>query len=266
MKKVNEKIIEIWNEDADSDWYMRSRTDDFIKSIIGNPISMFHQTTWEVINSVFPDLKGKKICVPSSGDNEAVFAFAALGAKVTSCDICEKQLEHAKRIANNYSFDVEFVLQNTMELIDIKSSEYDFIYTSEGVHVWIDDLFSMYKNIYRVLKPGGVYINYEIHPFGRPFKDELGKIHIEKLYENTGPFSNGTNYHWRLQDIINAITISGFIIKRLEEMHDEKDKGHFWFYEDKRAFMTQEEIEKYYNWETNPLAALPQWFTVYAVK
>jgi len=35
------------------------------------------------------ELKGKKICVPSSGDNHVVFAFALLGAKVTSCDIAE---------------------------------------------------------------------------------------------------------------------------------------------------------------------------------
>ena len=158
-----------------------------------------------------------------------------------------------------------------MKLSEIKTEEYDFVYTSEGVHVWINDLVSMYENIYRVLKKVGVYINYEIHPFTRPFAYDDGKpkgkdIIIQKPYEMTGPFDEGITFHWRLQDIINAISNSGLSVKRLEEMHDEKDKGHFWFYEKERSTMSQSEIDEYYDWKSNPLAALPQWFTVYAIK
>lgn len=122
------------------------------------PESAFHRKTWEVICDVFSDLKGRKILVPSSGDNRAVFAFAALGAEVVSCDICEKQLEYAKEIAENCH--------------------------------------------------------------------------------------------------------SGLQIMRLEEMHDEKDRGHFWFYEKDREKMSPEEIDAYYDLEKNPLSGLPQWFTV----
>jgi len=129
----------------------------------------------------------------------------------------------------------------------------------------------MYDNIYRILKQGGVYINYEIHPFCRPFdyndgKPEGKEIIIQKPYEQTGPFNDGVEYHWRMQDFINAVATSGLKIKHIEEMHDEKDKGHFWFYEDKRAVMTQDEIDFYYNWKENPLAAIPQWFTICAIK
>lgn len=42
--------------------------------------------------------------------------------------------------------------------------------------------------------------------------------------------------------------------------------GHFWFYEEARAKMNEEEISKYYDWKVNPYAALPQWFTLYATK
>ncbi|HBL84745.1 MAG: hypothetical protein A2Y17_01855 [Clostridiales bacterium GWF2_38_85] len=208
------KVIEEWNETADSDWYMSDRTDEVITSIVNDPSTAFHRTTWEMIKAAFSDLKGKKICVPSSGDNKAVFAFAALGANVVSCDICERQLQHAQRIANKYNLDIEFIVQNTMELTDIKSGEFDFVYTSEGVHVWINDLPSMYKNIFRILKKGGMYINFEIHPFGRPFayddeKPMDKKIVIRKTYDETGPFFNGIEHHWRMQDLLNAISSSG---------------------------------------------------------
>lgn len=272
MKRTDlQKVKEEWNTIADSDWYMSYRKEDVIRKILQEPKSAFHEKTWEVINASFPSLKDRKILVPSSGDNRAVFAFAALGANVVSCDICEKQLQYAKEIADKNDLNIQFKVQDTMKLPEIASNMYDLVYTSEGVHVWISRLSEMYQNIARVLKKDGIYINYEIHPFTRPFAYDDGKpegkeVIVQKDYEMTGSFEDGITYHWRLQDILNAICDSGLTIRRLEEMHDEKDKGHFWFYEEERKQMTKEEIAAYYDIVKNPLSALPQWFTVCCVK
>lgn len=271
MPDTQQKIIAEWNEIASSDQYRYYHCDEVIQGILRDPSSAFHRATWFVISSAFPSLQGMKICVPSSGDNRAVFAFAAMGSEVTSCDICQAQLDHANEVSTKNHLAIDFVQQDTMKLSDIPSDTYDFVYTSEGVHVWINDLQSMYQNIYRILKHGGKYINFEIHPFTRPFAYDDGKpegreVKIQKPYSMTGPFDDGTTFHWRMSDILNAVTNAGFTIKRLEEMTDEKDRGHFWFYENERINMTKEEIDTYYNFEKNPLSALPQWFTLYAIK
>lgn len=271
MSNIIDRVVDQWNEIADSDWYMSYRTDEVIQKIINKPESVFYKQTWNALKTALKDLKGKRICVPSSGNNHAVFAFAVMGAKVTSCDISEKQLKYAEMIAKKYNLDIEFMVQDSMKLEDIKDSEYDMVYTSEGVHVWICDLNSMYKNIARILKRDGVYINFEIHPFTRPFAYEDGKpettnITIQKPYDQTGPFDNGVTYNWRMQDILNALASAGLRFRQLEEMFDDIDKGHFWFYEEKRERMTLEEINNYYDWKVNPYAALPQWFTLYATK
>lgn len=264
MKKVNPIIIENWNKTADGDW-MRYRTDECIQKIIDDPYSVFHPVTLEVIKNAMPELKGKKVCVPSSGDNHAVFAFHLLGAKVTSCDISPRQLEHAETIAKKHGWDIEFIIDNTMTLERLGSEEYDFVFTSNGVHVWIDDLPSMYESIHRVLKKSGVYVMYEIHPISRPMEDCLGEVRIRKPYGEIGPYYE-TNYHWRAQDFVNAIAGSGLCIKRMEEMFDQKETGGCWFNEDKRAQMTREEIDIYYDWHTNPQAAFPQWLSICAAK
>lgn len=269
-KRIN-KVIDEWNEIADSEWYMSYRTNDVIQKIIKEPETIFYKQTWNAINTAFKDLRGKKICVPSSGNNHAAFAFAALGAKVTSCDISEKQLKYAEIIAKENHLDIEFLVQDTMQLTDIKSNEYDMVYTSEGVHVWINNLNSMYQNIARVLKEGGVYINFEIHPFTRPFayedgKPESMKVFVQKPYDKTGPFDEGVTYHWRMQDILNAVASAGLRFEHLDEMYDDRRIGHFWFYEEARAKMTLEEINNYYDWKVNPYAALPQWFTLRVTK
>ena len=63
---------------------------------------------------------------------------------------------------------------------------------------------------------------------------------------------------------MNAVAESGFMLLQLEEMHDNPDNGHFWFYEEERKEMSKESILSYYDYHTNPLAALHQWFSIVA--
>lgn len=245
-------------------WAAFNHSEKILRPILENPAKAFHSKTWELIRKYIPDLKGKRICVPSSGDNLAVFAFALSGASVTSCDISENQLAYAKQIAarERLSGSIEFICADTMKLDGIHDDEYDLVYTSNGVHVWLDDLPSMYANIHRILKKGGLNILYEIHPYLRPFNENL---QIAKPYDETGPFEDETtiNFHWRLQDIMNAMMHSGLHLEHLEEMFDEKDyEQPFWLKTEdiiNGVRASREEVDKMYDWRENPRMALPNW-------
>lgn len=156
MDRVVEKNKKDWNNYAKK-WSDFNHSEKMLGSVLEDPSKAFHKTTWELIQRYIPDLKGKQVCVPSSGDNHAVFAFAFLGAKVTSCDISENQLSNAKRVADRLGIGeaIHFVCADTMRLNEIPDEEYDLVYTSNGVHVWLNDLGAMYKNIHRILKQGG---------------------------------------------------------------------------------------------------------------
>lgn len=220
-------IKEYWNNATES-WFTEEQRGYIIRKILNNPKSAFHPKTWEIISGNVCGFEGMRICVPSSGDNQAVFAFALLGASVTSCDISEKQLEIASTFARRYALDIEFICDDTMHLSKVKSTEYDFVYTSNGVHVWINDLKSMYDNI--------------------------------------GPFENEKTYAWRLQDILNAITSSKLTFKHIEEIYDD-GYGTFWIkpYENINKF-SKDELKQLLDWKTNPVSAIPQWITIYAEK
>lgn len=264
-KRIN-IVKDTWNEWSDT-WYEKYRTEEKIAKIIENPKSVIHATTYSMIENTLPDLKGKRVCVPSSGDNHAVFAFHLLGAKVTSCDISERQQENAVDIANKYGWDIEFICDDTMSLSRIESDEYDLVYTSNGVHVWIDDLNSMYRNIHRILKGNGIYIMFDIHPFNRPFdRDDTDRITVVNSYDSTGPIGEVPMYHWRIQDIMNAVISSGLHIKRIEEMQAEPDPYWIDALDQDRNKLSKEELDKLYRWETNPMAAIPQWLSISAVK
>ncbi|TCZ73808.1 class I SAM-dependent methyltransferase [Paenibacillus albiflavus] len=263
----NHKVKRIWNEWSET-WYPKYRTDQAISKVINNPESAFHHTTYTMLKKAFPSLQGKRICVPSSGDNHAVFALHLMGASVTSVDISERQLEHSATIAKKHGWDIEFICDDTMELSKIKSSEYDFVYTSNGVHVWIHDLCSMYRNIHRILKVNGIYLMYEIHPFNRPFGSNTEKITVVKPYHATGPIiiEDVPRYTWRMQDIMNAMITSGLFINHIEEMYAED--GSFWVDESVvgEIALSKEKLDHLCNWHSNPMAALPQWLSIKATK
>lgn len=254
------QVKDDWNKTADSEWYKSLRTDEKITTLVNNPISAFHPDVYELITKFIPDMKNKKILLPSSGDNHAAFAFALLGAKVTSTDISERQLENAAKIAERLNLNIDFLCDNTMELSCIENDTYDLVYTSNGTHAWIPDLRVMYHNICRVLKAGGYSIMYDIHPFNRPFTGEPWKEpQINKAYSDTMP-----SCHWRVQDLVNASISAGLTIKEIAEL--EAVNASFWFTYEELIKQSSERLQNINDWKHNPMAALPAWISIISQK
>ncbi|NBD27938.1 class I SAM-dependent methyltransferase [Paenibacillus glycinis] len=259
-------VRDSWNQWSET-WYRRYRTDDVIARLIREPESAFHPAAFALIRRAMPELRGKRVCVPSSGDNHAVFAFHLMGARVTSCDISENQLANSLKIAQQYGWDIDFVCEDTMKLDSLPAGEFDFVYTSNGVHVWIPDLHGMYGSIHRVLRDGGSYVMFDIHPFMRPFGDNAdGKLNVANPYDATGPYGEIPTYRWRMQDIANAMAASSLRIAGIEETYAED--GSFWVDEsvEDGEPLTPQELEDLCDWRKNPKAALPQWLLIHAVK
>lgn len=256
---MNNGVMSWWNNRSD-EYYggIQKGLDD----IFDRADRTFPIVVWDMIRHVFPDLRGKRVLVPSSGDNIAVFGFHLLGASVTSCDISERQLYNAKSVADRYGWNIEFIRQDSMELADIPDNTYDLVYTSNGVHVWIPDLPRMYGNFNRVLKSNGKYIMFETHPFCRPFDTGGTEIKVKKPYTETGPFVSEvktgtiTEFGWRIMDLFNAAFDNDFSITHMEEFSPGKDEYDNYFYSHHQE--AKEDDYKRHDWKLNPWAALPQ--------
>ncbi len=249
-----------WNQTSDSEWYQSLRSDEKIAELVKDPTSAFHPAVYNLIKKHIPHLRGKEILLPSSGDNHAAFAFALMGAQVTSSDISEKQLEHAQEIADKLNLEIRFICDDTMRLLNMENNRFDLVYTSNGTHTWINSLSSMYKNIYRVLKSSGISIMYDIHPFNRPFTGEPWKDpQIRKPYWETIP-----QCHWRVQDLVNAMTEAKLSIMEMVEL--QAVNASFWFSYDELLKQNADEIKEINNWKYNPMAALPAWISIVAQK
>ena len=258
--EITDQIKAFWNETSDSEWYRSLRTEERISRLQEKPESAFHPAVYELIRKYLPELKGRRILLPSSGDNHAAFALAMMGAHVTSADISERQLENASSIAERLHLEIEFICDDTMKLSHIRDQAYDMVYTSNGTLSWISDIDSMNRNIYRVLKTGGYSVIYDMHPFNRPFSGEAWKDpHIVKSYHDVFP-----DLHWRLQDIMNSQISAGLSICELAELP--AADASFWFTYAELQEKSPEELEGINDWKKNPMAALPAWLALVSRK
>jgi ubiquinone/menaquinone biosynthesis C-methylase UbiE len=123
-------------------------------------------------------LRGKKACVLGSGDNRVVFALAGLGAGVTSVDISGGQLDVARQRAAQLGLPVRFLRADVTDLSAIENDTFDLVYTGGHVAVWVSDLRGYYAEAARILRPGGLFLVNEYHPFRRIWDEKARHLTI----------------------------------------------------------------------------------------
>jgi SAM-dependent methyltransferase len=195
------------------------------------------------------DVEGKSIAVLGSGDNQVVFALSGMGAKVTSIDISEPLLDVARSRSAALGLNVTFVRADVVDLSCLGDVTFDLVYTGGHVAVRVSDLQRYYGQAARILKPEGLLIVSEYHPFRRVWKNspsclEIGYNYFDRgsrrsevapdvLYPAPGELDQFP-FHWTVADNISAILSSGRQIIHAEEFGDTVDE-----------------------WEGAPMAGLP---------
>jgi len=226
------------------------------------PDLAFEGDALNVINTFCGNLEGKEVCVIGSGDNYAAFALAGLGARVTSTDISQRQLDIAQERARQLNLDIHFIQADAAELASLPDNTFDLVCSTNGFFVWISEPARVFAAVQRVLKPGGFYIFYDIHPFQRPWRDQIEPLQMEKPYRDTGPYAEEGSYefNWTLADILNPLADAGLVLKRIVESPPKDARfweGHSYEPGTNSALM---------DWQNNPRAGLPVWLTVCAQK
>jgi len=204
------------------------------------------------------DIAGKCVCVLGSGDNQVAFALAGMEARVTSVDISQRQLDVAKRRAEELRLPMSFLRADVTDLSEIGSAVFDAVYTGGHVAVWVSDLNAYYAEAARILRPGGLFMVAEYHPFRRLGRKSQDQLSVAYPYFTRGPFEydvtpdvlrpqsgrfKSYEFHWTVSDFISAVLKAGC---RLQEVH--------------------EFGESVADWEGAPLQGLPEFLLIVARK
>ncbi len=262
MNEHHEANRRRWDAVA-TEWRQLRDRDGLWKRCAHEPELAFEGDALQQIRRFYPELSGRQACVIGSGDNYAAFALAGLGARVTSVDISERQLEIAEDRARTLGLDVEFVRVDAADLAALRQGQYDLVVSTNGFFVWVSDPGAIFRAVRAVLKRRGVYVFYDVHPFQRPWADAVGTLVMEEPYADGGPYvdADGAHeYHWTLGSLLNAASGAGLLLQHVGESVPKSPR--FW----QDFSYERSSADGLLDWRQNPRAGLPAWLTVAAQK
>ena len=167
-----------------------------------------------------------------------MFALAGLGADVTSVDISEAQLDIARDRASQLGLTINLVRADVTDLAMLDNDSFDIVYTGGHIAVWVSDLPLFYRETARILRPSGLFVVSEYHPFRRIWDDTKPELDVRFSYYDLGPhqWSMGEDlpdnaagplpsyeFHWTVSQYIMAVINAGCEILHVDEFGDQPE-------------------------------------------
>ncbi len=163
-------------------------------------------------------------------------SWARLGANVTGADFSDQAISLAQSLSTELAIPAHFVCANLYDLPKVLTEQFDIVFTSAGVLVWLPDIRRWAAVIAHFLRPGGTFYIREKHPFANVF-DDTGAgpppqlaypyfDHEPTRWEGSGSYAepqaetvHNVHYEWQhtLGDIVNGLITEGL---RLEYLHE----------------------------------------------
>lgn len=158
IARSNRELWQSWA--ADNDQYTkpwleldRSILDDYIGGrleVLPRPYMYIYPRT------VLEGVAGKKVLCLATGGGQQSAVFGLLAADVTVLDLTDEQLAADREAATHHGYNVTTIQGDMRDLSTFGDATFDLIYQAISI-VFVPDVREVYREVHRVLKPGGRY-------------------------------------------------------------------------------------------------------------
>ncbi len=131
--------------------------------------------TKPVPHNWFPEFNGLRILGLASGGGQQGPILAALGADVTIFDNSEKQLQQDKTVSDRFNLDIKTIQGDMKDLSVFANNSFDLIVNPCSV-LFVESVLPVWKECFRVLKPGGILMTGLINPISFQLDEESLKL------------------------------------------------------------------------------------------
>jgi SAM-dependent methyltransferase len=128
--------------------------------------------TKSVPRAWFPDLMGKEVLCLASGGGQQGPLLAAAGAHVTVLDNSPRQLAQDRLVAERDGLNLITQLGDMQDLSTFSDAGFDLIFHPVS-NIFTPDVLVVWREAYRVLKPGGALLAGILNPIEYAFDHEL---------------------------------------------------------------------------------------------
>ncbi len=147
-----------------------------------------------------------------SGAGDMSLLLSKKGYSVAGIEISPTAIEWARKKAKKKSLDIKFIEGNVIALTPFNNAMFDIVFDAHLMHCIIgDDRHKVFSEVYRVLKPGGLFF---INTMCSPIRNDPT---LEANYneESKVMMLNGIaqRYLASPEDILDEVWHHGFIVK-----------------------------------------------------
>lgn len=127
------------------------------------------------------DVEGKHLLEIGCGGGQCAIAFAKRGAIVAGKDLSEEQLAFARALAKKEGVSVEFYLGTIEELPEFGNASQDIVFSAWALP-FVENLGRCFREVHRVLIPGGIFVFSLNHPFSAALSDGRPPLTVRFRY------------------------------------------------------------------------------------
>ena len=189
---------------------------------------------WHQLKKLFPVVRGKRIQDLGCGYGWHCIYAADQGAEqILGIDISARMIEEAVKRNKNEKITYRVC---GLEEYEYPEKAWDCVVSNLALH-YIEDLASVYRKVYRTLRPGGTFLFNIEHPVftagvGQDWiRDEEGKALYWPVDDYFYPGERKTHFlgcevmkqHHTLTQILNGLLLCGFALEAVEEAHPSEE-------------------------------------------
>jgi SAM-dependent methyltransferase len=180
----------------------------------------------------FPPLKDKKLLGLASGGGQQMPIFSALGACCTVLDYSDEQLASEKRTAERENYTITIIKADMSQKLPLNDDEFDIIFHPVS-NCYVEDVFHVWNECYRVLKKGGVLLAGMDNGMNYIFEDmykaplvvtnklPFNPLKDEELCKTLDTAQDGVQFSHTLEEQIGGQLKAGFMLTGLYEDMDQ---------------------------------------------
>lgn len=167
--------------------------------VTSSQIEAARQDDWSIVltwgkpvpRDWFPPLPGCDVLCLASGGGQQAPILAAAGAQVTVLDLSSRQLAQDRLVAERDHLDLAIVEGDMADLSMFPAERFDLIVHPTST-MYVPDVRPVWREAFRVLRPGGVLMTGFINPVAYTFDETLAAQGIYQL-RHALPYSDLTS-------------------------------------------------------------------------
>jgi SAM-dependent methyltransferase len=180
---------------------------------------------------------GKRVLCLAAGGGRQGPLHAAAGMEVTVLDVSEAMLEKDRTVAGARGCRLRLCRTSMDDLSELRDGEFDAVVQPVST-CYAPDIAAVYREVARVLRPGGVYVSQHKTPTSLQAAGRLsgnGSLELRTPYYHEGPLppsepcrtrEPGTlEFLHRWEQLIGGLCRAGFVIEDLGEPSHADEPG-----------------------------------------